>query len=162
MLRKTSAATFLIVMTLLIMLKHPVLGYCFCMDTYFASDCDCACELVEKPKAQPTDTSDCCESGSCPMSSPSDSEEAPCNPESPCDNCTKHVSIDVGDFLWQNSSEVPSDTELWVAITPLVPADLDFADTSLPASISIRGKPPIVDCLAYSIPLYLRLGVLRL
>ena len=157
MLHKFTAIAFFCVMTLLVTLKHPVLGYCFCVDAYFTGDC--VCQLDKETQAttlEPTCPSGCCASVLTDNSSENHSES-----QKPCDDCTTHLFVDVGDFVWHSSVDVPSDTEL--PYTPVLTAieTMWVGHGSFPMPDSIRGDPPPLIC-QYSSPIYLRHRVLRL
>ena len=165
MLRKTTAVIFMLVMTLLIALKHPVLGYCLCLNSYFTGDCVCQVE-----KSQPDNTSAAKEKATSPCPSccassetveTDNDQDTPVEPI-PCDDCTEHLNIDVGDFVWQSSDKVPSDSELTVALPISIAAlELNLPIASYYSPMSIRGDPPpgLYDT---ALPLYLKHSVLRL
>ena len=162
MIRKFSAAIFILVMALLITLKHPVLGYCLCLNTYFTGDCVCKIEHKAPSASQkkdPVDLPDCC--SSCDLAA--NQESPPSDPSSPpCDDCTEHFSIDVGDFVWSSPNEVPSDTETF---TPVSFAKYDhlgaFSNPFNNLPYPYWESPPEVT-FHQSTPLYLRHSVLRL
>lgn len=165
MLQKTTAVLFMLVMALLITLKHPVLGYCLCLDSYFTGNCVC-----QFTPPQPRDNSAVEEKtgSACPgccansvTSEPDHKQGAPVEPV-PCDNCTKHLNIDVGDFVWQSSDKIPLATETTSAIPyNFTIQEFKHASASHGNSMSIRGDPP-PGLYAIALPLYLRLSVLRL
>lgn len=159
--RKLTALTFLAVMTLLITLKHPVLGYCFCLESYFTSDC--VCQLEKNATAEPEKSdvssdqtcSDCC--ASCDAKTSDDTPDKP----SPCDDCTESLSIDVGSFVWDGSHEIPSDTESLLPVPVYALDIIGIPAASAHSEIAARGDPPPI-LSSGSIPLYLRHAVLRL
>ncbi|MGB0990916.1 MAG: hypothetical protein ACPG32_00430 [Akkermansiaceae bacterium] len=164
MLRKVSAVTLLLVMTLLITLKHPVLGYCLCVDSFFAGDCSCevAQKAQKKTSSATQSCSHCCQETAC--NTPADGSLAPA---APCDDCSKRLSIDVDDFVWNGTVQVPNDPQLLDDGSSHYGADLVFSGAQAPAFASgpIRGDPPphSVAIPAYpGLPVYLRYSVLRL
>ncbi len=151
MFRKTTAVMFIAVMAMLIALKHPVLGYCLCLDSYIAGDCVCE---VEKPATDSASHDSSC--NTCCSETESHNDPA----SSPCDDCTQHLMVDVGDFVWQVSDKIPSDTE-----TLLPPHDFDLRSVQLPlaslhTTAPARGDPS--PGLTGRTPIYLRHSVLRL
>ena len=155
MFRKFTASAFLLVMGLLIALKHPTLGYCLCVDSYFAGSCDCRTELPLKTAS--SDDAAC--SGCCP-SSAYGSKTAGFAAQDPCTDCEDVLMIDVGDFLWHGSTEVHEAGDS-IATTPaFAQAAYQLPKALLKSAISARGDPP--PTLGAGIPLYLRHSVLRL
>lgn len=158
MLRKTSAVLFLLVMTLVITLKHPVLGYCLCLDAYFTGDC--ICETTKNATSAPASTA--CQ-GCC-----STNDHAEYVTPVPCGDCTKQLSIDTGDFVW-NGSDISPDSETSGISDPGAFSTGDYfcvSQTTPFMSGPIRGDPPPVTHIpllsSQSLPLYLKLAVLRL
>lgn len=150
MTRNMLAVMFFAVMAMLIALKHPVLGYCLCIDSYYAGDCVCA---VDTPT---TATPPC--SSSCSTCETSAGQDA-ASPE-PCSDCTQLLLVNVGDFVWHASDDIPSDSA-----TPLTSPEYDLCSKPLPmasqhSTIRNRGDPP--PDLFSGTPLYLRNLVLRL
>ena len=177
MLRKTTAMIFMLVMAMLITLKHPVLGYCLCLDSYFTGDCVCQVEKsqsthssVGNDNSTANGKSDspcptCCatsEIAECSSNSITDgNQDAPVE-STPCDDCTEHFNIDVGDYVWHSSDKVPLNTEMVVAIPyNFAVQELKIPSGSFYSPMSIRGDPP-PGLHNTDIPLYLRLSVLRL
>jgi len=133
MFRKTSATVLLLVMTMIITLQHPVLGYCICIDDFFTADC--ACEVEPAPPKQISSCStDCCES----------SEMTEQQLPSPCDDCNESLTIETGDFLWANANQfTPDNSEEVIDSSPILPSDELLSWQSLTAgAIQIRGSPP--------------------
>jgi hypothetical protein len=157
MKRNMLAVMFFAVMAMLIALKHPVLGYCLCIDSYYAGDCVCA---VDTPT---TATSSCPSSCStCPStcSTYETSTGQDADSPAPCSDCTQVLLVNVGDFVWHASDDIPSDSA-----TPLTSPEYDLCSKPLPmasqhSTIRNRGDPP-PDLLSGT-PLYLRNLVLRL
>ena len=165
--RKILAIAFMLVMTLLITLKHPVLGYCLCLDAYFTGDCTCqSAELA--PAATKKLSNSCC--ASCAETTQQDqttqnTESAPAQPavsKVPCDECTEYFNLDVGDFLWASSDQIPADSEWLTLNTPAYPQSTTVVmSPSFYTAAPIRGDPP-PGTLSDSIPRYLRHAELRL
>lgn len=172
MFRKFSAIAFMMVMALLITLKHPVLGYCICIDSYFAGNCVCRAEsnkqsFVKDPsQAESTKPSSCCSSctSNLPDQTSTANEDATHPSEEPCDDCTEHLKIDVGDFVWNNTSAPPAASAL---------DDVSSYDHAVVTSVAdskqygiatpIRAGPSFIDIIYHdNVPLYLRNAVLRL
>jgi hypothetical protein len=158
MLRKTTAVMFMLVMALLITLKHPVLGYCLCLDSYFTGDCVCQ---VEKPQT----VSDAKEPAApCPNCASCEAEintnqNSPVKPV-PCDDCTEHLNIDVGDFVWQSTDQVPDNAEMLIPFPDYLAATtVQIPSISVGTTMQIRGSPPF---RWQNIPIYLRHSVLIL
>lgn len=152
MLRKTLAITFMMLMTLLITLKHPVLGYCLCLNSYFAGDC-CSIQEVD----QPAPCSGCC-------SEVESTAHLATEPQKPCGDCAEILNIDVGDFVWNASNQLPDANQ-----DSNTPPSIDFSNTLSAqahqlAAAPIRGSPPSGNLELYpqKLPLYLRHSVLRL
>lgn len=144
---------FFTVMAMLITLKHPVLGYCLCLDSYHAGNCVCHAEKNAKQTPEPK-ASSC--SGCCSTAEVGEEQGA----TEPCNECNELLVVEVGDFFWNAQDDIPSDTE----ISHTAPTfDLDLAQlplASLHTTVSTRGDPP--PRLLGSVPLYLRHSVLRL
>lgn len=144
MFRKSSALMFMLVMTLLIALKHPVLGYCLCSDAYITSSSSCFSN----------------EASPCSGCSEIKTNVAP----EPCTDCVEHFSIDVDDFLWEASDD-STDTTKRVEL-PLVqyPSFDNIARNAyIYSPTAIRGDPPPgVNENDISSPILLRLGVFLL
>lgn len=149
----------MLVMTLLITLKHPVLGYCLCLDAYFANNCLC---LPEKATHKPTPASKPAYQENCCSSTTASTEISP-EKQEPCEDCVELLALDVGDFVWKNTSPSPSDTEFHHLLPPAAFADkyLSPATASEHSVAAIRGSPP-PDLYSGMPPLYLRHSVLRL
>ena len=163
MLRKITAVIFMLVMALLITLKHPVLGYCLCLDAYFTGDCVCQ---VEKPAAPAVsqDSASTCPSAcaNCALQVENENSVDTDSQPLPCDDCTKHLNLDVGDFVWQSTAYVPADTGFWLPLpAAFAPDAVQFSLVLKDTPMSIRGGPPpgLIDD---GLPLYLRHSVLRL
>ncbi len=164
MLRKLTAVMFMLVMALLITLKHPVLGYCMCLDSYFSGDCVCQFEksksngpptagTAEKESTSPP-CSSCC--ASCETDT---SQDSPAEP-TPCDDCTEHLNVDVGDFVWQSTDQVPDNAETLIPFPVyLTTSTLQVPSTPVGTTMQIRGSPPL---RWQNIPIYLKHSVLRL
>lgn len=160
MFRKFTALAFLSVMTLLIALKHPVLGYCLCLDAYFTGGCVCQTAKLEKQQVSRTDTAKPGCPGCCSPPAAEQTPQSPADPQDPCDDCTKHLSIDVGDFVWSVSDGVPDTPECQLPAVVCRPTDFPRSGSAAYAPASARGAPP--PFLAQSTPLHLRHCVLRL
>jgi hypothetical protein len=155
MFRKCTALAFMLVMTLLITLKHPVLGYCLCLDSYFTGDCVCQ---AEKKSADPTAKQDSPCPSCCSTSEAENNEDIPA--PTPCDDCTEHLLVDVGDFVWNVSDDVPSDTETFLLTPTFDLCSVQLPLASLHTTASARGDPPPGQ--NDGVPIYLRHRVLRL
>lgn len=157
--RKFTALTFMLVMTLLITLKHPVLGYCLCLDAFFAGDCVCQVDTKTITPDSQVKESGCC--SSC-ETAPAEAVSSELAEQTPCNGCTEHLNIDVGDFIWQNTQYVSTDDSL-TAPSPVSfePQSLAYPKSHYSPTTPIRGGPP-PGHLAHLPPLYLRLAVLRL
>ncbi|MCP5536174.1 MAG: hypothetical protein H7A51_08045 [Akkermansiaceae bacterium] len=158
MLRKCTAISFLMVMIMLIALKHPVLGYCLCLDAYFTGDC--VCQHETRPSAKRLGSAPTCPD-CCPDQSQGNTD-TPREPSEPCDDCTAHLTVDVGDFVWDNSNDTPADTGSTI-LPPLAYAE---PATAHPAAVidyrkPIRGDPPPYPTVS-KVPLFLRHSVMRL
>jgi len=152
MLRNISAVTFMLVMTLLITLKHPVLGYCLCVNSYFTGDC--SCELTKQADLQSSTCADnCCSSAQVESEKPA-----------PCDDCTKRLNIDVSDFVWNASDQLPEldQHEFPNPAVYFTDSHLFTALTAVPANAPIRGDPPPwIDLdTSQGLPIYIRHSVL--
>ncbi len=161
MFRQFTAVVFLLVMALLIILKHPVLGYCLCLDAYFTGDCVCQVEQAAPAAASENLAPRCPDC--CAQACTDDEQEAP-SPKDPvpCDDCTKHLNVDVGEFVWHGSDKVPTDHGPWAPLPALLAPDVTrFADVWPDIPTSIRSGPP-PGMIGHDPPLYLRLSVLRL
>jgi len=157
MLRKTTAVTFMLVMTLLITLKHPVLGYCLCLDSYFAGDC--VCQAEETPVTSDIMSTSCCSSCQANEVAEADSEPIPTVP-SPCDDCTEHLNVDVDDFVWESTDQVPDNAETLIPFPAyLATTTLQIPNVPIGTTMQIRGSPPF---RWQNIPIYLRHSVLIL
>jgi len=159
MSRKISAIAFMLVMTLLITLKHPVLGYCLCLDAYFTGDC--TCQTVQQTTTIQDPVAPCCASCAAEtQADPTSQDEA--GEKAPCDECTHYFNLDVGDFLWDGSDQVPAGLETLALNTPAYPPSIVLAySPRFSTAAPIRGDPP-PETLIDSVPLYLRHLVLRL
>ena len=162
MFRKFSAIAFLLVMTMVITLKHPVLGYCMCLDAYFTGGCACQSSMSAslKPTKSTDDDSDsntsCC--GSC--ASIVETQE-PDTPPEPCDDCVKQLIVDVGQFHWQSSDNLPSDTETLLPAQPTFWTKIQTSHTAFYTPTAIRGDPP-PDLARCDLPIFLMHSVFRL
>lgn len=150
-------------MTMLITLKHPVLGYCLCLDSYFAGDC--VCENETSPTISGIDTKQSCCS-SCGESSSQGEFEAPIvsSPTTvdPCDGCTEHWNVDVGEFVWNHSDDTPAAPEFLEPPVAIFADEAIFDTLKQVASVApIRGDPP-PRLRNTTIPLYLRHAEMRL
>ncbi len=159
MLRKTTAVMFMLVMALVVTLKHPVLGYCLCLDSYFAGDC--VCQAEEVPAVSDIVTTSCC--SNCQANevaeTETDSTTVPGAP-TPCDDCTEHLNVDVGDFVWHSTDQVPDNGETFIPFPAyLATTNLQVPSASVGTTMQIRGSPPL---RWQNIPIYLRHSVLRL
>lgn len=160
-LRQFTAVVFLLVMALLVILKHPVLGYCFCLDSYFTGDCICQVEKATPAAVAEKSTPPC--PNCCAEACANVGQEAP-SPKDPvpCDDCTKHLNVDVGDFVWQGSDKVPADNGSWLPLPASFAPDVEpFPVVLIDIPLSIRTGPP-PGMIGDDLPLYLRLSVLRL
>jgi len=141
---------------MLITLKHPVLGYCLCLDAYFAGDC--VCQTEEAPAVSDLLTS-CCPSCQANEMAETNSESVPSVPV-PCDDCTEHFNVDVGDFVWQSTDQVPDNAQTLIPFPAyLATATLHTPSVSVGTTMQIRGSPPL---RWQNIPIYLKHSVLRL
>jgi hypothetical protein len=150
---------FMLVMALVVTLKHPVLGYCLCLDSYFTGDC--VCQSEEAPTTSDSLTTFCC--SSCEANEAAvvetDSESIPGIP-TPCDDCTEHLNVDVGDFVWHSSDQVPDNAETLIPFPAyLATTTLQIPTVPVGTTMQIRGSPPI---RWQNIPIYLRHSVLRI
>ena len=146
-------------MTMVIALKHPVLGYCLCLDSYFTGDCVCQADQ-ERSITTNDSPAQCC--GDCATDVTQKSTASTAAESDPCDGCTQHLKVAVDDFVWQNSHDTPSDTS-----QPIVDQSQYFHETvkfheaSYYSPVSIRGDPP-PGWHHSELPLYLRHAELRL
>lgn len=155
--RKLTAVAFMLVMTMLIALKHPVLGYCLCLDTYFAGKCNCQ-EVIQKSSdnASQQDVSSC---SSCCQS---DQEQNESSSKEPCDDCVQTIVINVGDYLWAGMDySSASDTAQDLTSSSFTEPLAFGSQCQLAFAGGIRGSPP-PGIIPPSIPIYLSQGVLRL
>ncbi|BDS05159.1 hypothetical protein NT6N_01990 [Oceaniferula spumae] len=160
MLRKITAVLFLLVMALLITLKHPVLGYCLCLNSYFTGDC--ICEVSKKSAFTPvsSECAECC--------SGLDLAQSETIKPKPCDDCSKRLSVEVNDFVWTATDELPDASQGVHLDTPSYGAhDAIFASQLATLTCGpIRGDPPPQEFSApahsQGLPLYLRHSVLIL
>jgi len=159
MRRKISAVTFMLVMTLLITLKHPVLGYCLCLDAYFTGDC--TCQTIQQATTSQDPVSPCC--ASCAAETQNDqTTQSEAGKQAPCDECTHYLNLDVGDFLWDSSDQVSDGLAALALDTPAYQPSIELAlSPRFSMAAPIRGDPP-PRILIDSVPLYLRHLVLRL
>ncbi|MBK1830832.1 hypothetical protein JIN77_08855 [Verrucomicrobiaceae bacterium R5-34] len=158
--RKISAVAFMLVMTLLITLKHPVLGYCLCLNSYFTGDC--TCEVVQTSQTAPSgaNCSSCC-------TDDHGIESIDIAKMTPCDDCTQRLDLNVGDFVWNTTVQLPSDDQdQFNDLTQPNTDPLLLASIFSPGHAPIRGDPPPLAALAsepyQGFPIYLRHSVLRL
>ncbi len=152
---------FLLMMALLIILKHPVLGYCLCLDSYFTGDCSCQVEQATPAAASETSTPSC--PNCCDEACANRLQEAPSPKDpAPCDDCKKHLNVDVGEFVWQGSDNIPTDNNSWVPLPASFAPDAEqFPVVLIDTPVSIRSGPP-PGMIGDDLPLYLRLSALRL
>lgn len=150
MTRKLTASTCMLVMALLITLKHPVLGYCLCLDSYFTVNCVC----VEEDTPQNT-----C-NGCCDTSHTQNTHHSPQKP-TPCDDCTEHLTIDVGQFVWNSTNDIPADAESLFNIQAHQTNDSFIHLSPFFLNRNFRSNPP-PDYLIRNFPLSSRHDVLRL
>ncbi|MBT8036837.1 MAG: hypothetical protein KJO21_04770 [Verrucomicrobiae bacterium] len=163
MLRKLTAVMFMLVMVMLITLKHPVLGYCLCLDAYFTGDCICRDADATSPASPAASESSVPPCSTCCADACSASDDPPTpQPSTPCDDCIKHLNVDVGAFVWQSSGKIPADTTSWISF-PIVwsPHTPSFPVVLTDATMAVRSGPP-PDRIDDGPPLYLRNLVLRL
>ena len=162
--RKISAIAFMVVMTLLITLKHPVLGYCLCLDSYFTGGCTCG---TAQPNPQPTSglknaTESCCTSCGSNSAGKAHSDTFAAVSTDPCDDCTEYFNLEVGDFLWDATDDVSGESIFSVPASQVYPQSMMLAESSIFSTAApIRGDPP-PGTLCDSVPIYLRHSVLRL
>lgn len=153
-------------MTMVITLKHPVLGYCLCLDAYFTGDCKCQLEQAAKPTDQPTTAeassskcTSCCGTEAADHKKTTTEKQ---KPTEPCDDCVKQLIVDVGDYVWHGSDQLPVASEFTIP-----PFSYSIIELSSPSNlafyspVSIRGDPPpgLHDS---DIPHYLSHSVMRL
>ena len=140
--------TFILVMAMVITLKHPVLGYCLCLDAYFTSDCKCSFEQAAKPSVNESTPSNC---SSCCGTEAADNHQAttekntsnPPNSSVPCDDCVKQLVVEVGDYVWHGSGQLPASSEFPIPNTPFATKDLSWtSNLTFYSPLSIRGDPP--------------------
>lgn len=152
--RKILALSFLLVMTMVIALKHPVLGYCACLNSYFTGNCLCEQTSSTGAAEEGQSCNGCC----------SETQTAEKKSHGPCDDCSQQLSIDTGDFVWDNTdnrldSKVGQTPENDVFF-PAYPSPLSLAASTC---APIRGGPPPPDAVfSYNVPVYLKHSVLRL
>lgn len=170
MIRRFTAFTFLLVMALTITLKHPVLGYCMCLDSYFTGACECQVVTVTvKVTESPESSADancpsCCSASSCETSSESIECSDISEESAPCDDCVKQLVIDVGEFIWHGSDKLPIDVATTLPPTLLLSPEFDLllaANFSYYTPMSIRGDPPL-GIYHSDLPHYLSHSVMRL
>lgn len=140
---------FMIVMTLLIALKHPVLGYCICLDSYSTT----ACCPIEEAKILA-----CCDDAN-------HSDESPLHhDEIPCDDCFQSFNVDVGDFFWNSTNDVPDAEMSDLAASSFTNSSREsYPLTVFSIGLPARGDPPPgVNESSTASPLYLKHSVLRL
>ena len=154
MFRKITASVFLIVMALLIALKHPVLGYCLCIDSYFAGNCACQAEQPVTTALDNATCPGCCPSGASGLTAPEFAEQ------SPCSVCEEVLMVDVGDFIWHGGNEMPEGGESVATSPAIADAASVLPKAYVKAAMSARGDPPPI--LRAGMPLYLRHSILRL
>lgn len=160
MFRQFTAIAFMAVMTLLITLKHPVLGYCICLDAYFTGACQCQSQstnpadssnLVRLSQFPRTSCKSCCTSKTDKKSvssigSPLSSDESAQSrsENTPCDDCVKQLVVDVGDYHWQSSGDLPDAAESVIQPVSFQSAYHPWLcqQTILDGSMSSRGDPP--------------------
>ena len=136
MLRRSTALSFMLVMTLLITLKHPVLGYCLCIGEYVSMDC--ACEVEIKPVCTN------CDSPSCNTETPS-----------PCDDCFSGLNIDVGDFVWENITPPTYRLDESIKNSSVIP--LASFNSIKVNNLYILDRPPSIALRSsITVPIYLR------
>lgn len=138
MRRSFTVSAFLMMMTLLIVLKSPVLGYCHCIEGYFFGDCEC----IEQPV---------CSSGCC--------SDTP-NQTAPCDDCSDELAVDVGDYLWSPATEIPA-LDLLAATDFSAPGLHARPDVLITRDSTVRAHaPPHLAC--EGVPVFLRHAVMRI
>lgn len=161
MFRKFTALAFILVMAMVITLKQPVLGYCLCLDAYFTGDCQCQAEQAIKPTAHasaPSNCSSCCGTDTVNNNQPPTEKK----PSIPCDDCVKQLVVDVGDYVWHGSDQLPTNSEFPIPHIPFATKDLSWSSNlTFFSPLSIRGDPPprLHDS---DIPHYLSHSVMRL
>jgi hypothetical protein len=167
MFRKFTAMTFILVMAMVITLKHPVLGYCLCLDAYFTSDCKCQFEQAEqaaKPsvnESTPSNCSSCCGTEAVDNHQAT-TEKNPSDSSLPCDDCVKQLVVEVGDYVWHGSGQLPANSEFPIPNIPFATKHLSWSSNlTFYSPMSIRGDPPpgLHDS---DIPHYLSHSVMRL
>ncbi|MEJ6642334.1 MAG: hypothetical protein QNL33_03665 [Akkermansiaceae bacterium] len=132
--RKLSASLFLLVMSLLVALHSPAIGYCSDSESYFVGDHHEVADVCEH---------DC------------DGHELPLEPEEPIDHQHLMVSLDTADFQWSASTlhSVPQFLEIelqgWL-MSPLPIVGEHFGAVIFPAD------PPPPD-----VPIFRRDAALR-
>lgn len=142
MFRKPAALMFIMVMTLLVTMKHPVLGYCICNNSYNTSE-------TTSP-SEPSGSCLCCthEAGN----------------TDPCEDCSMSISLDVGDFLWSTSLDDDAHTVSVNSPSPSLPNLLSSGE--LPRNVCSRvldtrdTPPPGVNASDENLPIFLRHSVL--
>ena len=90
MTRRFTVPIFLIIMTFFVVMKGSVFGYCSCVENFFVGGCACS-----------EQSTDCCQHDSC-------GDEAPApSPQTPCDDCTDELAIDIADFVAPATESLP-------------------------------------------------------
>ncbi len=180
MFRRCSAVFLLMVMTLFITLQHPVLGYCYCLNTYFTGSCTCqAVKQVTRAAANDADSAmeqapasgclSCCSGSENKSSLTTSDPEAVVTSQSaaplePCDDCVESLVVDVGYYIWNASGKVPAEHQ----IQPEGPNPFHFITLSFqqrPQFVphGLRAiPPPERPLIASSVPLFIDQCVFRL
>lgn len=100
MVRKASASAFLVMMSLLIVLRSPVFGYCPEYEVFFVADSGCPFAHNCEDREGCHHSEDCHHDEDCPH--PEDREE-PDQP--PCDENHEMLMLESEDFLWNGISD---------------------------------------------------------
>ena len=82
----------------------------------------------------------------------------------PCEDCMKHLKVDVADFIWNGLSEPPLDAEDILQPLLFLPlGDHHITDLFLTNPLNTRGPPPPgVNSSDSRSPIFLRNSTLRL
>ena len=127
MFRKASASVLLTVMSLLIGLQAPVLGFCQHSQTFFFSTPQCQSPETEKSHVNYHD---------CDCHHEHDQEAL-----DPCDESHQFLALDVDDFT-KASSEFSPDLRFLTAPISATPAPLLQQEKVTLSSFSSRAPPP--------------------
>jgi len=123
------------VMAMVVTLKHPVLGYCLCLDTYFTGDCVCEVDTVSSNEIIACED-DC--SATCAVSKKTD--------PSPCDDCTQQLTVETEDFIWAGAhKKIPVSNQNNKSTQTFVNDWLLSWQNIATHDVSIRGSPPSID-----------------